>query len=304
MTTRPLSLGGDGAGPSIGIVVPSLDQGRFLEEALASLVDQRGVSVAVAVLDAGSRDDSVAVIQRHEPRLRYWRSSPDRGQAAAINEGIVRLAGSAYVGWLNADDVLLPGALARMAGYLAAHPDAVAVYGQARIIDGDGRVVDGFPTRPFSRRALARTSIICQPASLISRRAWEAVGGLDETLELCLDYDLWWRLSRLGRIGYVAEPLACSRDHEATKTRSRQATHYREAFQVLRRHLGYVPWSWCLHESAYAWRAAHGGRRAADPLSQLACVGRAVGRYVAVNRAWRVIGAPRGLRPSHRRIPP
>ncbi len=161
--------------PRVAIAVPSLDQGRFLGQALDSVFAQTGVDVGVAVLDAGSRDDSRAVIRRYESRLTYWRSSPDAGQAAAINEGIAQLAGTRHVTWLNADDVLLPGALARMAAYLDAHPDCVAVFGEAHIIDAVGLAIGRFPTRPFSRGALARTSIICQPASLISRRAWEAV---------------------------------------------------------------------------------------------------------------------------------
>jgi GT2 family glycosyltransferase len=278
----------------VAIAVPSLDQGRFLGEALDSVFAQTGVDVGVAVLDAGSRDDSPAVIRQYESRLAYWRSRPDAGQAAAINEGIARLAGTRHVTWLNADDVLLPGALARMAADLDAHPDRVAVFGEAHIIDAGGHIIGRFPTRPFSRRALARRSIICQPASLISRRAWEAVGGLDESLHICLDYDLWWRLSKLGPIGYLSEPIACSRDHAATKTRAGQDRLYREAFGVLLRHLGYVPWRWCLHESAYAWRVAHGGRRAADPLSRLACVCRAANRYARTNGPIGMISALRG----------
>jgi GT2 family glycosyltransferase len=267
----------------VAIAVPSLDQGRFLGQALDSLFAQSEVDLRVAVLDGGSRDESLAVIGRYECRLAYWRASPDRGQAAAINEGIAQFRDADYVGWLNADDVLLPSALLRMAAYLDAHPECVAAFGQAHIIDADGRIIGQFPTRPFTRRALARTSIICQPASLISRRAWEAVGGLDESLHMCLDYDLWWRLSNLGPVGYIRQFVACSRDHEATKTRAHQDRLYPEAFSVLQRHLGYVPWSWCLSEAAYAWRAAHGGERAAGFLSQFTCGSRAAHRHARVN---------------------
>lgn len=293
-----------GAGPAVpdarpmrvAIAVPSLEQGRFLPEALDSLLAQGGVQLEVAVLDAGSRDESAAVIRRYAPRLAYWRAAPDGGQAAAINEGIARLAGAEYVGWLNADDRLEPGALARMAGYLRAHPECVAVAGQADIIDAGGRAVGRFPSRPFSRRALARTSIVCQPASLVTRRAWDAVGGLDESLHMALDYDLWWRLSARGPIGYLEEVLAASRDHDATKTRAHQDRLYAEAFAVLRHHLGYVPWRWCLSASAFAWRSSHGGRRASDPPSQAACVWRATALYARTNGLGRLIAAFRGAR--------
>ena len=156
------------------------------------------------------------------------------------------------------------------------------MFGDAHIADESGRLVGRFPTRPFTRRAMASASIICQPASLIRRSAWEAVGGLDESLHMCMDYDLWWRLSRLGPIDYLAEPLGCSRDHPSTKTRGQQDRMYREAFAVLRRHLGFVPWRWCVSEAAYGWRAGHAGRRASG-LAQLVCGWRAASRYARVN---------------------
>src|SRR5207247_1397187 len=126
-----------------------------------------------------------------------------------------------------------------------------------------------------------------------SRRAWDAVGGLDEGLHMCLDYDLWWRLSRLGPIAFLDELVACSRDHEDTKTRGHQDRLYEEAFAVLRRHLGYVPWRWCLHEAAYRWRVAHGGQRATG-LGQLICGWRAAHRHAQVN-------GPSGLMTALRR---
>jgi GT2 family glycosyltransferase len=266
----------------VGIVVPSLNQGRFLAAALGSVLDQPG-DVVVAVMDAGSSDDSLAVIERYRDRLAHWRSAPDRGQAAAINEGVGRLDRARYVGYLNADDLLLPGAVARMADHLDRHPECVAVYGRAHVIDATGQRLGEFPTRPFSRKRLAQRSIICQPASLVRRSAWERVGGLDDTLYMCLDYDLWWKLSALGPIGYLDEVLASSRDHDATKTRGRQDLLYEEAFRVVRRHWGRVPWRWCLSEAAYRWRASHGGRRASGPTEALRCVWRAAVRYGAIN---------------------
>jgi len=271
---------------SVAIVIPNLDQGRFLSDAIASALEQEGVTVKVGVLDAGSRDDSLAVIGRYEPQLLYWRSHADRGQAAAINEGLARLGPTDYVGWLNADDFLLPHGLRHMVDHLEAHPECVAVFGRAHIVDESGAVVGEFPTQPFSRSALARTSIVCQPASLVRRAAWTSVGGLDEGLYMCLDYDLWWRLSARGPIAFLPELVACSRDHEATKTRLRQDRLYEEAFTVLRRHLGRVPWKWCVSEAAYGWRREHGGRRASNPVSQMICGWRAAARYVRVNTSW------------------
>jgi GT2 family glycosyltransferase len=268
---------------SVALVVPNLDHGRFLPAALDSVFDHSGLELKVAVMDAGSTDDSLAVIRRYADRLAYWRSGPDRGQASAINDGMKRLMPADYLGWLNADDLLIPEALHRLVAYLDAHRQSIAAFGRAHIVDETGHVIGEFPTRPFSRGRLAQTSIICQPASLIRGSAWNAVGGVDETLHMCLDYDLWWRLCGLGPIGFVDAVLACSRDHDATKTRTRQDRHYEEAFRVLRRHLGYVPWRWCVSETAYRWRQSHHGERVRGAMNVAVCGWRAVSRYVHVN---------------------
>ena len=101
----------------VAVVVPNLNQGDYLGQALISLFPQVGIDLRVAVVDGGSADDSTAVIGRYEKKLAYWRSRVDRGQAAAINEGIEHLEDTEYVSWVNADDLILPGALARMASY-------------------------------------------------------------------------------------------------------------------------------------------------------------------------------------------
>ncbi len=280
----------------IAIAIPNFNQGRFLEEALESVFAQRGVDLRVAVVDGGSTDSSLAVIRRCEGKLTYWRSHSDQGQAAAINEGIDRLGEADYVGWLNADDLLLPEGLHRMALYLEKHPQCVAVFGKAQVIDEDGRVTGTYPTRPFARKSFSQTCTICQPATLIRRTVWQAIGGLDESLHMCLDYDLWWRLSKGGSIEFLEEFVACSREHGATKTQTQRTRLYQEAVEVLQRHLGYVPWRWCLSETAYAWRAAHAGKRATSVTSQFLCGWQALKRYMRVNRLSGLINA----RHSHR----
>src|SRR5690606_17794486 len=97
--------------PSVSVVVPNLNQGRFLEQAIQSIISQPGLYIRIAVMDAGSQDESVSIIKKYESQLTYWRSSPDNGQAAAINEGVKKLPPSDYVCWLNADDVFLESGL-------------------------------------------------------------------------------------------------------------------------------------------------------------------------------------------------
>jgi GT2 family glycosyltransferase len=236
----------------IGIAVPNLNQGRFLAAALESL---RGAShrVVVAVLDAGSTDESARVIDAARDQLSYVRSHPDAGQAAAVNEGVAALVRQhpdvELVGWLNADDVFLGQGLSLLADALERHPDWVAVAGRGRLADEAGVLGAEIATAPFDPTVFARWCSICQPATLVRRQAWQAVQGLDASLDMCFDFDLWWRLSHVGPIGYVDAIVAASRDHGATKTRTRRPVYFAEARRIVARERGAVPWHWFISEA-------------------------------------------------------
>jgi len=238
----------------IAIAVPSLNQGRYLPAALSSVLSQEGVIARVAVVDGGSQDETADVLDRFRERLAWCRMAPDDGQTSAINEGIdhlVRLCPDVgYVGWLNADDIVLPDGLRLLAGALDAHPTWVAVAGRAHLISDSGDVLSEISTAPFEPRVFDHMCTISQPATLVRRAAWQQVGGLDTKLHMCFDYDLWWRLARVGPIGYADGTIvAASRDHASTKTRTRRPEYFKEAMEVVRRHTGRVPWHWCISEA-------------------------------------------------------
>lgn len=232
--------------PSVSVVVPNLNQGHFLEEALLSIINQPNLDIRIAVMDAGSNDDSLSIIKKYEQHITYWRSHPDSGQAAAINEGVMKLAPSDYVCWLNADDTYLEHGLIKMVEYLERNKQCAAVYTQAYITDSNNHILSEYPTVNFSVKQLSNSCMICQPATLIRHSAWENSKGINASLHMCMDYDLWWRLLEQGEIGYLSDFTACSRDHEGTKTRNNKEQHYKEAFSLLKKHNGYVPWSWCI----------------------------------------------------------
>jgi GT2 family glycosyltransferase len=242
----------DRPGARVALAVPNLNQGRYLDAALDS-IKQAGSLVVSAVLDAGSSDESRAILGRRSDELAFWRSGPDGGQASAVNDGLARLSsefpGVDAVGWLNADDFLLSDGLAQMEASLRAHPDWVAVTARGLLADEEGMLGDEIATEPFARDRFALMCTICQPASLIRRSAWEGVGGLDTSLDMCFDYDLWWRLSHLGPIGYLNMPAAASRDHGETKTRRRRAIYFEEAKRIVKRETGTVPWHWWISEA-------------------------------------------------------
>jgi glycosyltransferase involved in cell wall biosynthesis len=238
--------------PVVTVVVPSFNQGRFLKDALQSIAAQN-VPTEVFVMDGGSTDNSVSIIQNWESKLAGWRSHKDDGQAAAINEGIAQ--GTApYVCWLNSDDLLLPGGLDKLVDALERHSAWPAAYGKALHLDEvTGRRTPAW-VEPFSERRMATRCVITQPASLIRRSAWTAVGGLDVSLKMALDYDLWWRLYRTGGpLGFIDEDVAVNRNHDETKTRIHRRLHYKEAMETVRRHHGHVPLKWWLAQPYAVW---------------------------------------------------
>jgi glycosyltransferase involved in cell wall biosynthesis len=240
------------AEPLVTIAVPSYNQGRFLDEALASIFRQN-LPVEVFVLDGGSSDNSLDVIRKWEHRLTGWRSHADGGQAAAINEGISKGC-APYVCWLNSDDWLLPGGLSKLVGKLEAHAAAPAVYGRSwNVVQKSGK---RYPVwvEPFNERRLALRCIISQPATLIRRTAWEAIGGVDDNLHMAMDYDLWWRLfKKIGPLQFLDDFVAVNRVHRDTKTKLHRRAHYREAMMIVRKYYGRVPLKWYLAQPYAVW---------------------------------------------------
>ncbi|MBU1337217.1 MAG: glycosyltransferase [Alphaproteobacteria bacterium] len=239
-------------GPIVTIAVPSYNQGQYLDAALTSIFDH-SMPVEVFVLDGGSTDNTLAVIQKWAPRLSGWRSRPDNGQAASINEGIA--SGTApFVSWLNSDDYYLPGALEKLLAALEVHPHSAVAYGRTFNLNQQSGKLRPAWVEPFDARRLAVRCIVSQPGTLIRRSAWEAVGGLDPALQMVMDYDLWWRLYLdFGPLCFVAEEVAVNRDHGATKTNTHRFRHYSEAIGIVRKHNGTVPIKWWLAQPYAVW---------------------------------------------------
>lgn len=238
--------------PLVTIAVPSYNQGKFLDAALESIFAQ-GVPVEVFVMDGGSTDGTLEVIKKWEPFLAGWRSRPDEGQSAAINEGIA-LGSAPYVAWLNSDDYYLPGGLKALLAALEEAPAAPVAYGQAFHEKAENNVRKPVWVEAFSMRALAIRCIVCQPATLMRRSAWDAVDGADTSLHMVMDYDLWWRLYLYGgEFKFVNISVAVNRDHQDTKTNLNRSLHYSEAMKVISKYYGRVPIKWYIYQPYAIW---------------------------------------------------
>ena len=228
------------SGPTITIVTPCLDSAATIGETLDSVAPQLRAGDEHLVVDGGSTDGTLDLLEGRE-RVRFI-SEPDRGLSDAMNKGI-RLARGDVVGWLNADDVLLPGALDEVRRAFAESPDAEWATGICTIIDGDGREVRR-PVTAYKRALLKRYTLpsllvqnfVMSPATYVRRPAYAAVGGFEERFRYSMDYDVWLKLARRGDPVVLDRPLAAFRMAEGSLSMSGFDRQFEEHLQNAREH--------------------------------------------------------------------
>jgi glycosyltransferase involved in cell wall biosynthesis len=237
---------------SISIVTPSFNQARFIGRTIDSVLGQRGdgegaFTLDYRVIDGGSTDGTREILAGYGARL-SWVSEPDGGQVDAINKGLAGATGE-VVAWLNSDDVLMPGALARVARAFRAQPAVEWVHGRCLIIDEDDRPLRDwighykhFRARRHTFDNLLTENYISQMTAFWRRAAHADVGYLDPTLDLAFDYDLFLRLARRGPPVYIDEPIACFRWYRASKSGAGYARQLDQASAIAARYGGGAGW--------------------------------------------------------------
>ncbi len=206
-------------------MTPSYNQAEYLEDAITSVLDQGYPNLEYMVMDGGSTDGSVEIIRRHTSRLAYWRTGADEGQADAIRQGFERSTGD-ILGWVNSDDMLLPGSLGKVANWFARHPSETWLVGGTIYVDRHGQAIPNHLGLPRCNLGVQATfgqllffgCPFSQPAAFWRREMFFAVGGFDTRMRFCFDYDLFLRLARLRRSGNIREFLALFREHAKSKS--------------------------------------------------------------------------------------
>jgi len=204
--------------PLVSIVTPSYNHGPFVEETIRSVLEQDYEPIEYVVVDDGSTDESVEIVERYADRLAWWTRQENAGQVAALNRGFAHTSG-AYMAFLNSDDVLLPDAVSTLVAALERDRDAVLAY-------GDGFFVGPTGAREYARSAewdpvaMVRTSSdhVFQQSTMWRRAAWEQVGPFDERADYAFEFQFWVRLAGIGSATHVGRPLALRRMHGASKT--------------------------------------------------------------------------------------
>ncbi|MCP3959534.1 MAG: glycosyltransferase [bacterium] len=255
--TSPSAAVAAAAVPLITVVTPSLNQASYIERTIDSVLGQGVPRLRHLVIDGGSNDGTVEILRRARqqyPERFDFVSESDRGQAHAVNKGFDRARGE-IVGWLNSDDTYESGTFEAVAAAFSAHPEWDVLYGRGHYVGEDDRLLGVYPTRPeFDWQTLAHECFICQPTVFFRRRVLDELGfRLDDSLQMCMDYDFWIRLGKDLNIGFLDRVLASSRMYQDNKTISRRSEVYREIFRTVKLHYGRLPLSWALGRAHHVW---------------------------------------------------
>jgi len=250
--------------PKLTIVTPSFNQGRFLEETILSVLNQNYTNLEYIIIDGGSTDETVNIIRRYEDRLAFWVSEKDRGQVHAINKGIERATGEIF-GFINSDDVYLPGTFAAVAQHFENHPGSEWICGDT-IMFGEGCATEFIESDvpKSAAHCLSWSYTAPQPGHfwklpLVKKR-------FDEAWAYDFDHDMYVRLLLAGhKCEHISLPFAAYRLHAVSKTVAeghRQIEEFERSAEVYENQLQGAGRRWCrstrfLRRSYAASEAGH-----------------------------------------------
>ena len=218
--------------PLVSIITPSFNQAAFLEDTIQSVLGQDYPNLEYIIVDGGSTDNSLAIIEKYAKKISWWVSEPDKGQADAINKGLRRAKGE-FVAWLNSDDLYLPGAVTQAAAALRANPDLGLVYGDLQSIDAAGKHFHTIRYRQYSLADLLAFRIIGQPSVFMRRSVLIETELLSLELHYLLDHQLWIQMASRAGIQYFPQEWAAARHHPQAKNTIQAVSFGLEAYEIL-----------------------------------------------------------------------
>jgi glycosyltransferase involved in cell wall biosynthesis len=211
----------------VSIVTPSYNHAQFIERTVRSVVQQNYRNIEYIIMDGGSRDGTLRILEPYEDRISQLVSEKDDGQADAIAKGFLRSTGG-IMAYLNSDDVLGPGTVEFVVSFFREHPQIDAIYSHRIGIDPDDRVIWYWILPAHHNYLMKRWDLIPQETCFWRRSLWERAGNVDKTFRFAMDYDLFVRFMNRGRFHRVNRFLGAFRWHPEAKSTQLLATTGRD----------------------------------------------------------------------------
>jgi len=209
----------------ISVIIPSYNQGRFIEQTFLSVLQQEYADVEIIMIDGGSQDETLEIIDRYSKFVSYWISEKDRGQSHALNKGLEVCTGD-FIGWMNSDDVYLPGAFRELDLAVNEAPSRDIFYANRININGEGltlrKIIYARPVPYFLPfYATFRGMVFCNQAAFFRSTVFRDVGRFDERFHIAMDTDFFYRCVISGKtFHYTNSFWGAWRDHDSAKTAS------------------------------------------------------------------------------------
>jgi glycosyltransferase involved in cell wall biosynthesis len=206
--------------PSVSIVIATYNRAKFLGETIRSILNQQLRNFELIVVDDGSTDDTERLLAGYRSQLRYLYQE-NRGPSAARNFG-VRCANADWISIQDSDDLCMPNHLQTLYGYAKDHPECAMVFANGDYLGGREHNRETIIPRTKSQQLANRgvkiedffeKSILRLQAALISKKAYDAIGGHDESLRICMDLDLGFRLLMNFPVAYLDSVVFSYRRH-------------------------------------------------------------------------------------------
>lgn len=221
----------------ISVIVPSFQQGRFIEETIRSIVTQSGADIELILIDGGSTDETLGIIGKYDSSIAYWISEPDRGQADAINKGLRKATGD-IVTWFGADDIFVDGIFAALEPAWRRSPRGIYAAPVANFYSRGRQIL----LRPHGIslenvvQYWRRQSLWHDPGLFWSRAVIDAVGEIDTSLHYAFDYDYLVRALLNFNVEYIDHVAAGFRLHRESKSISQSEKMMAETAAVSQRY--------------------------------------------------------------------
>ncbi len=224
-----------GAAPRVTVITPAYNRASYLDETIASVLAQDYPDIEYIVIDDGSTDDSLRVIEKYRGRVRV-ETQANMGETRTVNRGF-SLATGAIVGIVNSDDPLLPGAVRRAVEAFQRDPALLVAYPDWEMIDGEGKVVQRIRTFDYDYLdMLRRHHCVPGPGAFFRREVVERLGGRDPQFRYVGDFDFWLRAGLLGPFARIPETLATFRLHpDSASVSDRGAAMAEEHIRLVRK---------------------------------------------------------------------